>query len=100
MTFSIEKLDEFIQKEIEHSRNSQPRYHKLNPIPKEEAIAFVEGALDCSDDTKVRMTLADGLTWVIMSVKELKFMKKMVLDGTYSKFRNEPYFIDWMWMYD
>jgi hypothetical protein len=97
MTFSIEKLKGFIQKE---SRNSQPKYHRFNPIPREEAIAFVEGALACPDDTKVRMTLADGSTSVIMSVKELKFMKKMVLDGTYSKFRNKPYFIDWMWMYD
>jgi hypothetical protein len=100
MTFSIEKLDEFIKKEIEHSRNSQPKYHKLNPIPKEEAIAFVEEALTRPDDTKVRMALADGSTSVIMSVKELKFMRESVLDGTYSKFRSEPYFIDWMWMYD
>lgn len=98
--FTLEKLEEFLRKEDEYSRALQHARNSAKPIPKDEAIAFVEEALTRPDDIMVQIALADASASVIISVKELKLMKKAVVDGTYEKFRKEPYFIDWMWMYN
>lgn len=98
--FTVEKLDEFIKKETEQADNLRHARNLFKPTPKDEALAFVEEALTRPDDTRVQIAVADGSVSVIVSVKELRIMKERVLDGTYEKFRKEPYFIDWMWMYN
>lgn len=98
--FTLEGLKEFLRKEDECLEALRHARNLAKSISKDEALAFIEEALTRPDDTMVRIATSDALTSVIVSIKQLRMMKESVLDGTYEKLRKEPYFIDWMWMYN